>query len=47
VLRPLVAAAAWTGGFATALTVQAAVLLRQWLLLAAVRERPVCARGSV
>jgi hypothetical protein len=41
----LAAAAAWMGGFATALTVQAAVLLRRWLLLAAVRERSVCRNG--
>jgi hypothetical protein len=43
----LAAAAAWMGGFATALTVQAAVLLRRWLLLAGVRERSVCGRGGV
>jgi hypothetical protein len=43
----LAAAAAWMGGFATALTVQAAVLLRRWLLLAGVRERPLCGRGGV
>jgi hypothetical protein len=42
----LAAAAAWMGGFATALTVQAAVLLRRWLLLAGVRKpRPVCRNG--
>jgi hypothetical protein len=35
------------GGFATALTVQAAVLLRRWLLLAGVREGSVCGRGGV
>jgi hypothetical protein len=43
----LAAAAAWMGGFATTLTVQAAVLLRRWLLLAGVPERPVCGRGGV
>jgi hypothetical protein len=43
----LAAAAAWMGGFATALTVQAAVLLRRWLLLAGVRERSVSGRGGV
>jgi hypothetical protein len=43
----LAAAAAWMGGFATTLTVQAAVVLRRWLLLAGVRERPVCGRGGV
>jgi hypothetical protein len=43
----LAAAAAWMGGFATALTVQAAVLLRRWLLLAGVRERSVCGRGGM
>jgi hypothetical protein len=43
----LAAAVAWVGGFATALTVQAAVLLRQWLLLAGIRERSVCGRGGV
>jgi hypothetical protein len=43
----LAAAAAWVGGFATALTVQAAVLLRRWLLLAGARERSVCGRGGV
>jgi hypothetical protein len=43
----LAAAAAWMGGFATALTVQAAVLLRRWLLLASDRERSVCGRGGV
>jgi hypothetical protein len=43
----LAAAAAWMGGFATALTVQAAVLLRRWLLLVGVPERSVCGRGGV
>jgi hypothetical protein len=43
----LAAAVAWVGGFATALTVQAAVLLRRWLLLAGVREESVCERGGV
>jgi hypothetical protein len=43
----LAAAAAWMGGFATALTVQAAVLVRRWLLLAGVRERSVCGKGGV
>jgi hypothetical protein len=39
----LAAAAAWLGGFATALAVQGALLLRRWLLLAGVRgAEPLC-----
>jgi hypothetical protein len=42
----LAAAAAWMGGFATALTVQAAVLLRRWLLLVGVGDtRPACGKS--
>ena len=41
----LAAAAAWLGGFATALAVQGALLLRQWLLLASVRGAEPLAGG--